>query len=77
LLIPTGFAHGFSVLTERAEVFYKCDAFYKKESETGVRYNDPFLDIDWKIPLEKITVSEKDQQLPLFADCRANFEFES
>ena len=76
LLIPAGFAHGFSVLSERAEVFYKCDAFYKRESETGVRYNDPLLNIDWKIPLEKITVSEKDQQLPLFADCKANFEFE-
>jgi dTDP-4-dehydrorhamnose 3,5-epimerase len=74
LFIPVGFAHGFSVLSERAEVFYKCDEFYKKESETGVRYNDPLLHIDWKIPPEKINVSEKDQQLPLFADCKADFE---
>jgi len=73
LLIPPGFAHGFSVLSERAEVLYKCDDFYDKESETGIRYDDPSLKIDWKIPLEKVIVSEKDQTLPLFADCRNNF----
>ncbi|HEY1872172.1 MAG TPA: dTDP-4-dehydrorhamnose 3,5-epimerase [Chitinophagaceae bacterium] len=75
LFIPPGFAHGFSVLSERAEVFYKCDEFYNKESETGIRYDDPFLNIDWKLPSEKMTVSEKDQQLPLFADARNNFLF--
>jgi len=73
LFIPPGFAHGFSVLSERAEVYYKCDVFYSKESEAGVRFNDPSLNIDWKIPVEKITVSEKDQQLPLLADCKNNF----
>jgi dTDP-4-dehydrorhamnose 3,5-epimerase len=73
LFIPPGFAHGFSVLSERAEVFYKCDEFYSKESETGVRYSDPFLNIDWKIPAEKMIVSEKDQQLPLLADAKNNF----
>src|SRR5678816_1575179 len=45
LLIPSGFAHGFSVLSERAEVLYKCDDFYDKESETGIRYNDPQLSL--------------------------------
>ncbi|MFI5185415.1 MAG: dTDP-4-dehydrorhamnose 3,5-epimerase [Chitinophagales bacterium] len=74
LLIPPGFAHGFSVLSETAEVFYKCDEFYNKESETGICYNDPSLKIDWKIPDEKIIVSEKDLQLPLLADCKNNFE---
>jgi dTDP-4-dehydrorhamnose 3,5-epimerase len=73
LFIPHGFAHGFSVLSERAEVFYKCDEFYNKESESGIRFNDPFLNIDWKIPIEKVTVSEKDRQLPLLADCKNNF----
>jgi len=73
LFVPAGFAHGFSVLSEKAEVFYKCDGFYNKESEAGIRYNDPALDIDWQIPNEKIIVSDKDQQLPLFADCKNNF----
>jgi len=77
LLIPPGFAHGFSVLTERAEVLYKCDDFYDKESETGIRYNDPQLSIDWKIPDDKIIVSEKDQQLPLLAHSKNNFVFQS
>ena len=76
LFIPPGFAHGFSVLSERAEVFYKCDSFYNKESETGIRYNDPLLGIDWKIPSEKIIVSEKDRQLPLLAQSISNFVFE-
>jgi dTDP-4-dehydrorhamnose 3,5-epimerase len=75
LFIPGGFAHGFSVLSERAEVFYKCDEFYNKESEAGIRYNDPSLNIDWKVPAEKTTVSEKDQELPLFADYKNNFVF--
>ena len=75
LLIPPGFAHGFSVLSERAEVFYKCDQFYDKDSESGIRYDDPFLQIDWKIPVDKIIVSEKDRQLSLLADCKNNFEF--
>src|SRR5258705_13546929 len=75
LFIPPGFAHGFSVLSERAEVFYKCDEFYNKESEAGIRFNDFSLNIDWKIPGEKITVSEKDQQLPLLVDCKNNFVF--
>ena len=76
LLIPPGFAHGFSVLSDRAEVFYKCDSFYSKESETGIRYNDPLLNINWKIPAEKIIVSEKDQQLPLLAESKSNFVFQ-
>jgi dTDP-4-dehydrorhamnose 3,5-epimerase len=75
LFIPPGFAHGFSVLSEKAEVFYKCDEFYNKECEAGICYNDPALKIDWKIPPEKIIVSEKDQQLPLLADCKNNFQF--
>lgn len=73
LFIPPGFAHGFSVLSERADVFYKCDKFYNKESEAGIRYNDPALNIDWKIPNEKIIISPKDQKLPLLSECRTNF----
>jgi dTDP-4-dehydrorhamnose 3,5-epimerase len=73
LFIPAGFAHGFSVLSEKAVVLYKCDNFYNKEGEAGILYNDPALNIDWKIPFGKETVSEKDKQLPLLADCRNNF----
>ena len=75
LLIPAGFAHGFSVLSDTAVVLYKCDALYNKESETGIRYNDPALNIDWKILAGKEIVSEKDLQQPLFENCRNNFEF--
>ena len=67
LLVPKGFAHGFSVLSETAEVLYKCDAFYNKESEGGLLYSDPELKIDWKIPADKAIVSDKDLQQPLFA----------
>lgn len=75
LFIPAGFAHGFSVLSEKAEVLYKCDGFYNKESEAGIRFNDPALNIDWKIPVIRIIASEKDYQLPLLADCKNNFVF--
>jgi len=73
LFIPAGFAHGFSVLSEKAEVLYKCDSFYDRESEAGILYNDPFLNIDWTIPAGKEIVSEKDKGLSLFAECRNNF----
>ena len=67
LLVPKGFAHGYSVLSETAEVFYKCDAFYNKEREGGIMYNDPALNIDWKIPADKAIVSEKDISTSGFA----------
>ncbi|HWK02647.1 MAG TPA: dTDP-4-dehydrorhamnose 3,5-epimerase [Puia sp.] len=72
-LIPRGFAHGFSVLSETAEVSYKCDGFYSKASEGGIRYDDAALGIDWGIPAEKALVSPKDIELPSFAECRNNF----
>jgi dTDP-4-dehydrorhamnose 3,5-epimerase len=73
LLVPRGFAHGFSVLSDTAEVSYKCDGLYHKESEGGIRYDDPQLGIDWQIPPGKAIVSAKDLDLPLFAECRNNF----
>lgn len=75
-LIPRGFAHGFSVLSETAEVSYKCDGFYNKASEGGIRYDDPALGIDWGVPLAEAIVSSKDLELPLFAACRNNFQFQ-
>lgn len=75
LLIPAGFAHGFSVLSETASVLYKCDQFYSKESEGGIRFDDPDLNIDWKVDLDKAVVSSKDLEIPLFKNCITNFEF--
>jgi dTDP-4-dehydrorhamnose 3,5-epimerase len=68
LLIPQGFAHGFSVISEKAVVHYKTDAYYNKESERGIVFNDPSLNIDWKLAPADILVSEKDLCLPLFGD---------
>jgi dTDP-4-dehydrorhamnose 3,5-epimerase len=65
LYIPPGFAHGFVTLTERAQFFYKCTAEYRKESEAGIRWNDPTIGIAW--PLNEVTVSERDRSLPLFS----------
>ena len=75
LLVPAGFAHGYSVLSESAEVFYKCDRFYNKESEGGIAYNDPALMIDWKITAGKEIVSEKDMNHPGLAGAKNNFIF--
>lgn len=75
LLVPKGFAHGYSVLSPTAEVMYKCDNFYHKASEGGLIYNDPALQIDWGIPLTEALVSEKDLVLPVLADCQHNFVY--
>jgi dTDP-4-dehydrorhamnose 3,5-epimerase len=64
LFIPRGFAHGFVVLSEFAEFFYKCDNYYNKASDRGIIYNDPDLEIDWKINETDLILSEKDSRLP-------------
>ena len=58
--VPRGFAHGFLVLSETATFFYKCDNFYNKESESGIIYNDPSLQIDWHFSFEALLISDKD-----------------
>lgn len=73
-LVPRGFAHGYSVLTDTAEILYKCDNLYDKSSEGGIAYNDPALAIDWKIDLGKAIVSDKDQVQPLMKDARIDFK---
>jgi dTDP-4-dehydrorhamnose 3,5-epimerase len=73
LLVPRGFAHGFSVLSETAVVQYKCDQYYNKESEGGIRYDDPTLNIDWGMDLASAIVSEKDVLLPNFEKCNSQF----
>lgn len=67
LFIPRGFGHGFSVLSETAEFFYKCDNFYNKDSEGGIIYNDSGLNIDWQLPIDDIKVSQKDMELPILS----------
>lgn len=64
--IPRGFAHGFSVLSPSVLFQYKCDNYYNKESEGGILWNDPTLNIDWRIPKEEVILSEKDKTHPLF-----------
>ena len=66
LFLPKGFAHGYSVLSEKAIVQYKVDSPYNPQAEKGVRYNDPDLDIDWQVDNPKL--SEKDQKLPFLKD---------
>lgn len=70
LYVPRGFLHGFSVLSETAEFFYKCDNFYNKASELGVVYNDADLAIDWMIPEDKAAISDKDLILNTFASLK-------
>lgn len=68
LMIPRGFGHGFSVLSETAVFAYKCDNVYNKASEGGLRFDDPSLGIDWKIDLNKAVLSEKDKNNPLLGE---------
>jgi len=70
LFIPRGFGHGFSVLSDTAEFFYKCDNYYNKESEGGIVYNDPTLNIDWRIATKEVMVSDKDLILPKLSEAR-------
>lgn len=66
LLIPRGFAHGYSVLSESAIFNYKCDNFYNKNAESGIHPLDQGLEINWQVPIEKMVLSEKDKAWPLF-----------
>ena len=66
LFLPKGFAHGYSVLSERAIVQYKVDAPYHPQAESGIRYNDPDLGIDWQV--DNPILSKKDQKLPFLKE---------
>jgi dTDP-4-dehydrorhamnose 3,5-epimerase len=68
LFMPRGFLHGFSVLSDFAVLHYKCDNAYNRDAETGVRYDDPALGIDWGIPGDSVLLSEKDGCLKGFSD---------
>ncbi len=73
LFIPRGFAHGFSVLSDVAVFSYKCDNYYSPQHERGLLYNDPDLNIDWKIAESDAVVSEKDKKNVLFRDLESQF----
>jgi dTDP-4-dehydrorhamnose 3,5-epimerase len=64
LFIPRGFGHGFVVLSEEADFFYKCDNYYNKPSEGGIVYNDPEVNIDWQLSSQELLISAKDIELP-------------
>ncbi|MEJ7684330.1 MAG: dTDP-4-dehydrorhamnose 3,5-epimerase [Segetibacter sp.] len=73
LYIPRGFAHGFLVLSEVADFFYKCDNYYDKAAEGGVIYNDFQINISWKMPFEDLIISSKDLELPALSSYEALF----
>ncbi len=75
IYVPKGFAHGFSVLSSIAIVFYKCDYIYTPSAESGILYNDTLLQIDWKVESSKVIVSQKDSILPLLKDAVTNFSY--
>ena len=66
--LPKGSAHGFAVLSEEAIFQYKCDEYYAPDHEGAIRYDDPELGIDWKLPVEDIILSEKDKKHPRLQD---------
>jgi dTDP-4-dehydrorhamnose 3,5-epimerase len=73
LLVPRGFAHGFLVLSETAEILYKCDEFYHPEAEGGIMYDDPALKIDWGMKKEDLILSQRDLQHPTLEKAIFNF----
>lgn len=72
--IPKGFAHGFAVLSPEAVFQYKCDEFYHPEADAGISILDDSLGIDWRIPVEKAILSEKDTRHELLKDFDSPFE---
>ena len=70
LYVPRGFAHGYIVLSETANFFYKCDNYYAKSQEGGIIFNDATLAIDWGLPEDQLILSEKDLELPTFGKHR-------
>lgn len=71
LYVPRGFLHGFSVISESATFFYKCDNYYHKLSEEGVHPLDKTIGINWQIPEEKRILSQKDKELQSFENFKS------
>jgi dTDP-4-dehydrorhamnose 3,5-epimerase len=75
LYAPIGFGHGFCVVSEIADVFYKQSNYYSDEVERGISYRDPDVGIEWPLPAEELIVSERDQTAPLLSDVAADLPF--
>ena len=74
--VPRGFAHGFAVLSETAVFQYKCDNFYAPQADGGISILDDSLGIDWKLPTDKVILSEKDTKHPLLQDFDSPFKYD-
>jgi dTDP-4-dehydrorhamnose 3,5-epimerase len=76
LYVPVGFAHGFCVLSEVADVLYKQSAYYDPAVERGIAWDDPDVGIDWPLPITELTVSERDARAPRLSEIAAELPFE-
>jgi dTDP-4-dehydrorhamnose 3,5-epimerase len=75
LYVPVGFAHGFCVTSELADVFYKQDRYYADETEKGIKYDDPDIGIEWPLPVEELKPSQRDADAPRLADIATDLPF--
>jgi dTDP-4-dehydrorhamnose 3,5-epimerase len=75
LYAPVGFAHGFCVLSEVADVFYKQDRYYADATERGIRYDDPEVGIEWPLPVAELRPSERDKNAPLLSEIAGELPF--
>ena len=75
LYVPVGFAHGFCVLSDVADVLYKQTAYYDPAVERGIAWDDPEIAIEWPLPTEELIVSERDRQAPRLAELAAELPF--
>lgn len=77
LFIPRGFAHGFSVLSEEAVFQYKCDNAYAPDEEGAIAWDDPTINIDWRIPTADVILSEKDKHHPMLDEAPELFDYKT
>ena len=75
LYVPVGFAHGFCVLSDVADVIYKQSAYYDPALERGIAWNDPDVGIEWPLPVGELIVSERDAQAPLLRELAGELPF--
>jgi dTDP-4-dehydrorhamnose 3,5-epimerase len=76
LYVPVGFAHGFCVLSDVADVFYKQTAYYDPQVERGIAFNDPDVGIEWPLPVQELVVSDRDAAAPRLRDVADELPFE-
>lgn len=76
LFLPVGFAHGFCVLSDEADVIYKQTGYYDPEVERGIAWDDPEIAVDWSLPVEELKVSERDAAAPRLSEMAAELPFE-